>query len=81
MAIRVLFFASYADLTGRAVAEVPTAGIRTVAEVIAVLRQTVPGADRLPPRPLVAVNQRHAALDSAVSDHDEIALLPPLAGG
>jgi molybdopterin converting factor small subunit len=32
-------------------------------------------------RPLVAINQAYAALDSIVQPNDEVALIPPVAGG
>jgi molybdopterin converting factor small subunit len=30
---------------------------------------------------MVAVNQRHAGMETPVTDADEVAFLPPLAGG
>jgi molybdopterin converting factor small subunit len=39
------------------------------------------GASRLPPAPLVAVNESYASLDQAVTEHDEVAIIPPVAGG
>jgi molybdopterin converting factor small subunit len=39
------------------------------------------GGDRLPPDPLAAVNRVHAFADHPVEDGDEVAFLPPLAGG
>ena len=48
-------------------------------------RRITPGRCRaptgLPARPLVAVNQVHASLDAPVRDGDEVAILPPMAGG
>jgi molybdopterin converting factor small subunit len=41
----------------------------------------LPGGARLPERPLVAVNRRHARLDAVLVEGDEVALLPPMAGG
>jgi len=81
MAVRVLFFATYADLLGLAQAELTLAAPTTVAGLLELLRQRLPGAERLPARPMVAVNQRHVSLDSPVVDSDEVAFLPPLAGG
>jgi len=81
MAVRVLFFATYADLLGREQTELTLAAPTTVAGLLDLLKQRLPGAERLPARPMVAVNQRHATLDSPVVDLDEVALLPPLAGG
>jgi molybdopterin synthase sulfur carrier subunit len=81
MAVRILFFATYADLLGRGETELTVAAPATVADLLDRLRHELPGADRLPPRPMVAVNQRHADLETPVADADEVAFLPPLAGG
>jgi len=40
-----------------------------------------PGAERIPERPMVALNQTHSKLAAQVADGDELALLPPMAGG
>ena len=79
--VRVLLFASYADLAGSGELEVTTAAPATVADVVRRVRDLAPGGDRMPPRPLVARNQVHAHLDDPVHDGDEIAILPPMAGG
>ena len=79
--VRLRFFARYAELVGfdeRYLAvELPA----TVADVVRRARDEIPGAGRIPERPLVAVNLRHVQLDSRVADGDEVAFLPPLAGG
>ena len=79
--VTVRFLARYAELTGcesTAVVVPPTA---TVSDVLARVRQIVPGAQGLPARPLAALNLRQVKLDTRVSDGDEVALLPPLSGG
>jgi len=81
MAVRILFFATYADLLGRGDTELRIGAPVTVADLLDRLRRELPGADRLPARPMVAVNQRHADLKTPVADTDEVAFLPPLAGG
>jgi molybdopterin converting factor small subunit len=43
--------------------------------------RSLPGGDQLPPKPLCARNLAHASPDEPVADGDEIAILPPLAGG
>jgi len=45
------------------------------------VREDFPGARALPERPLAAVNLKQAKLDARVQDGDEVALLPPIAGG
>jgi molybdopterin converting factor small subunit len=41
----------------------------------------VPGARALPDRPLAAINLRQVKFNAPVRDGDEVALLPPVAGG
>ena len=43
--------------------------------------RSLPGGDQIPPRPLCAVNLSHAPLETRLTEGDEVALLPPLAGG
>ena len=73
--IRVRFFARYAELVGRTEAAV------AVGDVVRRVRAQLPGAHDIPERPLAAVNLRHVKLDASVRDGDEVALLPPIAGG
>lgn len=80
MSVTVLLFASYADALGRPSVDVPLAPGATVREVLDALKR-MPGADRLPPSPLVAVNQRYARLSDTVHAGDEVAVIPPVAGG
>jgi molybdopterin converting factor small subunit len=79
--VRVRLFARYAELVGRSEAEVSVVVPATVADVVRQLRDALPGAAALPERPLAAVNLRHVKLDAPVGDGDEVALLPPIAGG
>lgn len=81
VSVRVLLFAAYAEAAGQHEVVLSVSETATVADVIGAFRKAHPTADRLPPRPLVAVNQVHATLDSTVHAGDEIALLPPMAGG
>ena len=53
----------------------------TVGDAVAHLRGHVPNGNLLPERPMVALNQVHALYDAMLEDGDELALLPPLAGG
>ncbi|HUL50187.1 MAG TPA: MoaD/ThiS family protein [Gemmatimonadales bacterium] len=79
--IRVRLFARYAELLGRDTLTLTVTLPTTVADVVAQLRRTLPAAQALPERPLTAVNLRHVFPESPLSDGDELALLPPLAGG
>jgi molybdopterin converting factor small subunit len=79
--VTVRFFARYAELAGRdsIALAVPTAA--TVGDVLARVRQEIPEAGALPDRPLTALNLRQVKLDAQVKEGDDVALLPPLAGG
>ncbi len=80
--VTVRFFARYAELAGCETAAVLVSGTSvTVGDVLTCVRETVPGARSLPPRPLAALNLRQVKLDAKVKDGDEVALLPPLSGG
>jgi molybdopterin converting factor subunit 1 len=79
MTVNVLLFASYADALGRPRIEMAVAPGSTVADMVARVRDG--HADRLPARPLVAVNQEYATYDRVIEPGDEIALIPPVAGG
>ena len=80
MSVTVLLFASYADALGASSLSVELPANATVADVLADLRSRA-GSERLPPTPLVAVNQRYAGVASAVHEGDEVAVIPPVAGG
>lgn len=78
--VRVLLFASYAERLGLKSVRVALPALATVADALEHVR-SLPGGDRIPPRPLCAVNLAHAGLDTRLAEGDEVALLPPLAGG
>jgi molybdopterin converting factor subunit 1 len=81
MIVRSLFFAHYRDLAGadELAVELP-AGAR-VADLVARLRASGNGLSRLPDAPAVAVNMDYAPLATRLSDGDEVAFIPPVAGG
>ena len=78
--IRVLLFASYAERLGRDVLDLRVPDGASVGGVLELLR-ALPGGDQLPPRPLCALNLAHVGPDARVARGDELAILPPLAGG
>ena len=80
MTVTLLLFASYADALGASSLVVDLPAGSTIADVVSSIRRR-PGADRLPPSPLVALNERYASLDHEVRAGDEVALIPPVAGG
>lgn len=78
--IRVLLFARYAELIGQTELELAVGAPATVRTVLDSLRARA-GGEQLPPAPMVARNREQAQLDTALEDGDEVAVLPPLAGG
>ena len=80
MQLSVLLFASYADAFGRDTVQVELPAGATVAALVAALR-AMPGAGHLPERPLVAVNQAYAGSAQPLAPTDEVAVIPPVAGG
>jgi sulfur-carrier protein len=78
--VRVLLFASYAELVGRDSVELRVAPGTTVGALVARVR-AMAGGGALPQRPLCALNLAHVGPDAPVVAGDELAILPPLAGG
>jgi molybdopterin converting factor subunit 1 len=80
MRIRALLFATYREMAGTAEVELDLEPGATAADLVRSLRER-PGLERLPAEPALAVNQVYSALSTALADGDEVALLPPVAGG
>lgn len=80
MTIRVLLFASYADALGTSELALELPAGASVADVRAKLKSLVSGK-RVPDQPLVAVNLKYARDDHPVTPADEVAVIPPVAGG
>jgi MoaE-MoaD fusion protein len=78
--VRVLLFASYAERLGFDSLEVSLEPSATVNSALGWLR-ALPGGGLLPAKPLCALNLTHVSADAPLSDGDELAILPPLAGG
>jgi molybdopterin converting factor small subunit len=78
--VTVQLFASYAESFGGSTVQLPLKTGSTVADLLDHLR-LLPGASILPDSPRVAVNRKFAAVDQLVDAGDEIALIPPVAGG
>jgi molybdopterin converting factor subunit 1 len=78
--VTVQLFASYADLVGKPAIEVPLEPGDMVSDLLRHLRAH-PLAATLPAAPRVAVNQRFARDNTPLHPGDEVALIPPVAGG
>ena len=80
MTVTVRLFASYAESLGKSEVEVTIHDGATVGEVVSSLVAAA-GDRRLPPSPLVAVNCAYATRLTRLSQGDEVAIIPPVAGG
>jgi len=80
MTVTVLLFASYAEALGATSIKVDVRSGATVEDVLGHLR-SLPGANRLPLTPLVAVNEQYARRETRLTQGDEVAVIPPVAGG
>jgi len=81
MKIRLLFFAVLRDITGRGedVIELP-AGARA-GEVWQRLRDEHAALRDYIQPPMIAVNESYVTAEEPLRDGDELALIPPVAGG
>ena len=80
MTVTVRLFASYAESLGKSEVEMTVHDGATVADVVRSLTETS-GTSRLPPSPLVAVNCVYATQSTRLRNGDEVAIIPPVAGG
>jgi MoaD family protein len=81
LAVAVRLFAAYAETVGRTSVEISLPAGATVGDLLSEFRRQVPAAAALPERPLCAVNLAHVLTSHRLRDGDEVAILPPLAGG
>ena len=79
-AVTVQLFASCAEFFGSPTLQISVSSGSTVGDLIAALRAR-PGAEFLPPSFRIAVNRKFAAPDQLVGPDDEVAMIPPVAGG
>ena len=80
MTVTVLLFASYADALGKSSMQLDVAPGTTVRDVLSTLA-AMPGGDRLPPEPLIAINEEYANASTELRGGEEVAVIPPVAGG
>ena len=80
ISVRTLFFGVYGDLasTREGSAELPAGS--TVSDLVETLKRSW-GLEWLPDRVVVAVNQAYAEAGTPLAEGDEVALIPPVAGG
>lgn len=80
MPLTVAFFGITRDIVGRSELQITEPAPATVAELLEQLRTTYPALRELRSC-AVAVNNEYAEANQALSATDEIALIPPVAGG
>ncbi len=81
MEITVLLFAAHRDLAGVESTVVSLPERSTVRALMHSLRSRGGGWEALPTRAAVAVNRRYADAGTVLREGDEVALIPPVAGG
>jgi len=79
--VRTLFFAAYRDLLGTSQLDVELDEGATVSDLVEALRGRGAPFDALPPEPAVAVNRTYALMSEPLGAGDEVAFIPPVAGG
>jgi molybdopterin converting factor subunit 1 len=79
--VNALFFAAYRDMVGTGELAVEVRDGATVADLIDTLRGRGRPFDALPAEPAVAINLTYAFLNEALAPGDEVAFIPPVAGG
>jgi molybdopterin synthase sulfur carrier subunit len=77
MSIKVRYFASLKELTGRTEDELDFINISSVNDVWKLAN----GEQAIPDNILAAVNMEYVTFDSPVNDGDEVAFFPPVTGG
>lgn len=80
ISVRTLFFGVYGELAERREGSTELPPGSTVADLVDTLRESG-GLEWLPERVVVAVNQSYAETGTPLSNGDEVALIPPVAGG
>jgi molybdopterin converting factor subunit 1 len=81
MKVRVLYFASFREAVGK---DEESRGLKEgarVQDLWAELARAVPLFARFPAMPPAAVNREHADGATQLAEGDEVAFLPPVAGG
>ena len=81
MSVQALFFAAYRDLLGTSSLSVDLPEGATVADLVEALRRRGAPWDALPREPAVAVNRAYALHTETLRPGDEVAFIPPVAGG
>jgi molybdopterin converting factor subunit 1 len=79
--VRLLFFAVLRDITGSDERELVLAEGTRARDVWQLLRERHTKLTAYVEPPLIAINQTYATPDALLRDGDELAFIPPVAGG
>jgi molybdopterin converting factor small subunit len=80
MIVQVLLFAQYADAFGPSISLEVEPGT-TAEQLVEQIRARAAGLGSGLPKARLAINQRYAGAEEPVHDGDELAVIPPVAGG
>ena len=81
MNVRLLYFAVLRDITGKSEAELSVKEGTRADEVWQSLRRQYAQLAEYSKPPMIAVNEAYARPDTILRDGDELAFIPPVAGG
>ncbi|HEX8619783.1 MAG TPA: molybdopterin converting factor subunit 1 [Thermoanaerobaculia bacterium] len=81
MTVRLLFFAVLRDIAGRDTRELSLDEGTTAGEVWQSLRASYAKLADYTQPPMIAINETYATPDAVLRDGDELAFIPPVAGG
>jgi molybdopterin converting factor subunit 1 len=79
--VRLLFFAVLRDITGKSEADITVDPGTTPRHIWQQLRAQHPQLAAWLEPPMTAINEDYASPDAPLSDRDELAFIPPVAGG
>ncbi len=79
--VKVLAFAGARDVIGKAEIELPLDGESTAQAVMDLICAKYPALEPHRPSIRIAVNSSYVRADEPVRPGDEVALIPPVAGG
>jgi molybdopterin converting factor subunit 1 len=81
MKVRLLFFAVLRDIAGSDERELSLDEGTTAQDVWQTLRKSYAKLADYTQPPMIAINETYAAPDAVLRDGDELAFIPPVAGG
>ena len=81
MKVRLLHFAVLRDITGKSETELSLPEGTRAADVWSAMRRDYAQLAGYRTPPLIAVNEAYASAETILRDGDELAFIPPVAGG